>query len=352
MQSKAEQILDAWLSNLRHEIMSVEEDIRPFEYTTQGQVAMGREVTKRHIKMTIFGNAVQISICLFMAFYMFPHRSLSIMAFSAYLGCLFGWYVLGRRRFKKKWDLIERLEREADEWTLNLKSNEEYLERIRPIIDQHRKLFVLNNYHSIKDLLVNQNTNTEDGKHFFLTKSALDKSVFASESTISHIDLVLATNSVAKKRILVADKEAWTADSIGSANLVVSPISDRFLLSLDETISKLIESVHKITNTAPILNKEAASEDITDNVISLFAFKNSAHSSAPPTPHEESFVELSRLAGLLADLVEPMIDRYRLTTVDLESERTYLAQMQERLDELTESTERAYSKALSISGVS
>lgn len=354
MQSQAEKTLEDWLFRLRRDAGAIEDRLRPYEYTTQGQVSIGKEISKRHIKMTIFGNVLQLSICYFLAFFMFPARSFPIMLFSIYLGAIYSWYVLGKRRFKRKWDAIERLEEEAVQWKNDLKNNKEYLEQMEPIIDQHRKLFAMNNYHSIKDLLVNQNTNTDDGKHFFLTKNALDTQVFSQDATISHIELVLAMNDIARKRIVLADKEAWTQNSTGSANLVASPASDEFLIALDQTVSRLIESVAWITDTAPELkrDKEDTESDITDNVVSLFAFKNTKGSEAAPSPHQESFVELSRLAGILADIIEPILTRYRLTTVDLDSERAYLAQMTSRVNEFNAMAESAYARAHSISGAS
>lgn len=356
MHSKTEETLGQWLNTLKREACDVEDSLTPYAYTTEGQVHMGKEVSRRHIKMTIFGNAIQLPICAFMAYSMFSHRAFEIMLFSIYLGCIFSWYVLAKKRFKEKWGLIERLEQEAEDWRSDLKNNQEYIDLISPVIDKHKKLFAMNNYQSIKDLLVHKNTNIDDGKHFFLTKRSMLRDVFSPDSSISHIDLVMAMNKVARERILLAGKESWTKDSVGSVNLVTQNATDAFMHSLFEIVSTLIDSVYWVTNTAPEIvgkNTEKDGEvDITDNVVSLFNFRSNTSSSEPLSPHQQSFVELSRLAGLITDIVEPVIDRYRLTTVDRASEALYLNKAQAQLDDLSSEALRACARAQSISGVS
>lgn len=355
MQSSTEKTLDTWIAALRRDAILTEEAVKPYEYTLEGRHKLGKEVTKRHIKMAVFGNVLQISLCLFLAVYMFPHRAFPILTFSVYLGCVYAWYVLAKRRFKKKWGLIERLEDEAEEWRKNLKNNQKYLEQINPVVNRHRKLFAINNYHAIKDLLVDGNTGSEDGKHFFLTRNALDKVVFDPNGTISHIDLVLAVNDVARKRILDAEKESWTQKSQGSINLVTSSVSDSFVESLDVILSRLIESVRWITDTAPEIeaNKKRDEEsDFTDNVVNLFSHRKTMDPGKHLSPHQESFVELTRLTGVLADIVDPLIERSRFQTVDLESEKTYLDQVKLKLEILDEEVEKATERALSVSGAS
>lgn len=356
MQSPTEKTLDTWISALRRDAILTEEAVKPYEYTFEGRQKLGKEVTKRHIKMAVFGNVIQISLCSFLAAYMFPHRAFSIMAFSVYLGCVYAWYVLAKRRFKKKWGLIEKLESEAEEWQKTLSTNKDYLERINPIIDKHRKLFSINNYHALKDILVDGNTGTEDGKHFFLTRGTVDKTIFNPNQTINHTDLVCAINDVARNRILNPEKSSWTHQSPGSVNLVTNPIYDSFMDTFDVILSRIIESVNKITNTAPEVkgnsNQDSEESEFSDNVVNLFAHRKTIDPAKRLSPHQECFVELTRLTGVLVDIIDPLIQRSRFQTVDLESEKAYLDQVKLKLEALDEEVEKATARALSVSGAS
>lgn len=353
MEPNSEHRLKEWLQNLKVKSLCIVDEITPFEYTLAGQMALGKDVSSRHIKMAIFGNVIQMSILYSLAYFIFPDKAVPIVIFSLYFGAAYTWYVIAKLRFKRKWDLVEGLEVEADEWRNDLKNNTEYLERISDIVNQHRKLLTMNNYHALKDVIINKNTDTSNGKHLFITKDSIDNDIFGAHQDVSHINMLSAMNKVALESILEYEKSSWTRNSPGSANIVMSPLSDEFMQIFEDYLSKTIESLKAIVETSPKHQNhktENSEKDLASNVVNIFASNKDRGVDSKITPHQSAFIEVSRITGLIADIIEPLIDRFKLSAVDQTIERKLLLQAQEDIQSLNSDIENIHQKSKTLAG--
>lgn len=328
--------------------------VTPYEYTSEGIVALGKAVSMRHIKMAIFGTVLQFILALCLAIYVFPDKAIAIMIVSFYLGAYYSYYLLAKRRFNKKWGLIERLESESEEWIKKIHLHPEYIQKISPIIFKHIKLFTMNNYQSMKDLLIDQNIDTSDGKHFILTRSSIENDLLSGSTDLSHFDLSNAINSTAKKHVLDFKKESWTHLQPGAVNLIITEHSDELFSVLEEAVSKLIEASRLVCENYHISRSQEDTQnqnnDVHSNIVSLFSYQKNNTGKFSKTPEENIFIEITRIMGIIADIIEPVVDRYRLTAHDEEAERSLIKNAKQALEDLSEEVTSIHSKAKAIAG--
>lgn len=333
MTSPREQ-LEEYFTVLIRDAQKASDNQRPDRLSLDRLIEKLSSISGRYMLITIAACFLQAFFFISLVVYAYPDHpeQAYLTGLAGILVTLFtAWFMLMQLKPVAKKNAINRRAREQDEWKRSLANNTDYLVASQDILSRCCAIIAMNNYFTLKEIVLDRSM--EARPYFIVTRKEINDVLYASQDEFSYPEAVLATINTVRSRIIDDPENKWLDKHYGVTNFLTR--SEFFALNdILEDISTIM--IHGFYDILYTYNREFnKSNREQKGVVSLIDFK-ARSKGLSLSPSEENYVELTRIFGLLADVVDPLIDRCRLMSADSEDDSTQalMVQSEAALDRL------------------
>ena len=298
------------LEHLRCQVLEVSDSLRPDALTAYSLRSRLKRIGRKNVLLAILISFAFAVATTHLSLNVYPDKSVALSLATFSFTSFASWFFIFYRQPKEKSRLIQSHQDAVEAWEKAALGQEEYESPRIAILNACCHIITVNNYYALKEIVLDNHL--RDDPHFITVREMIDQHFMAACHERNLVEALMACIRVVSKNVINNESNTWLNRHHGAVNLILRKDMAETLEEFDAVINLLVLGYQKVTHEHQTNASGTDASNQQAGVIDFLAIKREMGHSGAMTPAQVNYIELGRLFGLLADIMDPIINRVRL----------------------------------------